>query len=172
MEVNVRQRKGNGHAYEYPLRVCDICPMEFHPKSPQHKHCSRRCAYIAVKLGRAAASGMSREVAIEFYGSQYDDPLRHVKRGRTKQLIRHVMNYCEKNDTIFVTRGGIEEYSGLTLRDKELELAAMSVPALTFFARTLAEGGEVLEDVYQFMQEDLITNEDARVNNARRHHER
>ena len=171
MEVNVRQRKGNGHAYEYPLRVCDICPMEFRPKSPQHKHCSRRCAYIAVKLGRAAASGMSREVAIEFYGSQYDDPLRHVKRGRTKQLIRHVMNFCEKNDTIFVTRGEVEEYSGLSLTPNAFEMAAREVPALTYFATRLVEGGR-RADVWQFLVEDLVSNAEARANNARGRAER
>ena len=124
LRVNETHKQTAGPGHPYNLRTCDICPTKFKPKSPQHRHCSRRCAYIAVKLNREAAKEMTRDAAIAFYGSQYDDPLRHVKRGRTKQLIRHVMNFCEKFDTIFMTQDEIAEYSGLTLRAKEMERAA------------------------------------------------
>jgi len=154
------------------MRQCDVCPTRFKPKSPQHTHCSRRCAYIAGKLIRAAAKDMDRDVAIAFYGRQYEDPLRHVKRGRTKQLIRHVMNYCSLHHTILVTKGEIEEYSGLVLREKEMETAAKWVPALTFYVAGVDGGEENKTDVYQFLVSDLVTNADAIDRAGRRYHVR
>lgn len=160
-----KQKKDNRHGFD--PRTCDICSREFRPKSPRHIHCSKRCAYIAIKLSRKAAARMDRDVAIAFYGSQYDDPLRHISRGIRRQLIRMVMAFCGENSTIFVTRQELEEYFGVEIKPLALAVAAKNVVALTYFGKELMDDGSTRE-MYQFLVEDLVTNADARDRNERR----
>lgn len=155
--------KRNG--YGFAMRTCDICPKEFMPKSMWHIHCSKRCAYIAVKLSRKAAKDMDRDVAIAFYGSQYADPLRHIVRGNVRSLIRLIMTFCEANSTILVSRQELEEYSGAKVKPLALSVAAKNVSALTYFAKELMDDGSTRE-MYQFLVEDLVSNADARARNV------
>jgi hypothetical protein len=46
-----------------------------------------------------AAKSMTREEAIRYYNTMYDDPLRKLGKTQYKPLVRAIYDYCQENDT-------------------------------------------------------------------------
>lgn len=116
-------------------KVCVICPTVFKTTQRHKRYCCPRCAYIGAKLRKPAAKNMSREEAIVYYGTMYDDPFRTIGRTKHKDILKCIYVLCQRKGSTTFTTGEVSEIANR-------EISPRTIAAIQYHHNVVRMTGE------------------------------